>query len=173
VTGRFEADRELETGSFDLILAAHVIEHVADPRRFVERAAELLAPGGLLVVATPNWNSADARRLREHWGGNHFPRHWTLYEERTLRQLADAVGLEVQRIDYQPNPIFWIWTCHSWFRDRFPRRRWPDRMFPPVGIFSPSLHAFVLQTVFTVLDVVLLRLTGKTASMAAELRKPS
>ncbi len=96
ITGRFEVDHELEPGSFDLILAAHVIEHVDDPKGFAERAAELLAPGGLFVVATPNWNSADARKLREHWGGNHFPRHWTLYEEKTLSALAQAVGLETR-----------------------------------------------------------------------------
>jgi 2-polyprenyl-3-methyl-5-hydroxy-6-metoxy-1,4-benzoquinol methylase len=172
VTGRFEIDHELEAGTFDLILAAHVIEHVDDPKRFAVRAAELLAPGGLFVVATPNWNSADARRLKEHWGGNHFPRHWTLYDENTLGWLADTVGLTVERIEYQPNPIFWIWSCHSWLRDRFPKRRWPDRAFPPVDIFLPSTQAFLLQSTFTLLDVALRALTGRTASMAAELRKP-
>src|SRR5919106_3378525 len=61
VTGRFELDEELEAGSFDLILALHVIEHVDDPRGFAQRASDLLAPGGLFVLTTPNWDSADAR----------------------------------------------------------------------------------------------------------------
>jgi hypothetical protein len=126
----------------------------------------------LFVVATPNWDSADARRLREHWGGNHFPRHWTLYDERTLRALAAVVGLEVDRVEYQPNPIFWIWSCHSWLRSRLPGRHWPDRAFPPVDIFAPSPQAFILQSAFTVVDLLLRGLTGKTGSMAAELRKP-
>jgi SAM-dependent methyltransferase len=173
VTGRFERDRELEAGSFDLILALHVIEHVDDPDAFARRAAELLAPGGLFFVATPNWDSVDARRLRGHWGGNHFPRHWTLYDERTLRQLADSVGLSLDRVEYQPNPIFWVWSCHSWLRDRFPRRRWPDRAFPPVAIFESSPRSFVLLSAFTALDVGLRRLTGRTASVAVELRKPA
>lgn len=171
VTGRFETDTELEAGSFDLILAAHVIEHVDDPLGFARRAAELLAPGGLFAVATPNWNSADARRLRSHWGGNHFPRHWTLYEEATLRRVAELVGLEVDRVEYQPNPIFWVWSCHSWLRARFPGRRWPDRLFPPVRIFDDSLRSFVLLTTFTLLDVVQRRVTGRTASIAVEFRK--
>jgi 2-polyprenyl-3-methyl-5-hydroxy-6-metoxy-1,4-benzoquinol methylase len=172
VAGRFEVDRELEEGAFDLILAAHVIEHVEDPVGFAERAAALLAPGGMFVIATPNWDSVDARRLRGEWGGNHFPRHWALYDERTVRWLADAVGLLVERIEYQPNPIFWIWSCHAWLRARFPGRRWPDRLFPPVRIFAPSLQSFALQSLFTMLDVALHRVTGRTASMAAELRKP-
>ena len=95
VTGRFELDRELERGTFDLILASHVVEHVDDPRAFAQRAADLLAPNGLFVLATPNWDSADARRFRGHWGGNHFPRHWTLYEERTMHGLAELIGLQV------------------------------------------------------------------------------
>lgn len=172
VTGRFEVDEELEPATFDLILALHVIEHVEDPERFARRAAELLAPGGMLVVATPNWDSADARRFAGHWGGNHFPRHWTLYDEQTIGELATAVGLEVERIEYQPNPIFWVWTCHSFLRDRLPGRRWPDRAFPPVGIFGGSVQSLALQTAFTIVDLLLRRATGRTASMAVELRKP-
>ncbi len=172
VAGRFETDTELEPGGFDLILAYHVIEHVDDPEGFARRAAELLAPGGLFVVATPNWDSADARRLRGHWGGNHFPRHWTLYDEPTLRELAGSTGLETDFVEYQPNPIFWVWSAHSWLSARFPNRRWPDRAFPPVAIFDPTLRSFVLQSAFTVADVVLKRVTGRTASIAVGLRKP-
>ena len=149
-----------------------MIEHVDDPEGFARRAAELLAPGGLLVVATPNWDSADARRFGRHWGGNHFPRHWTLYDEPTIRALADSAGLEVARLEYQPNPIFWVWTAHSWLKGRFPGQRWPGRVFPPVRIFAPSLGSFVLLSGFTLLDLALLRVTGRTASMSVELRKP-
>jgi SAM-dependent methyltransferase len=172
VTGRFEVDTELEPGSFDLILAFHVIEHVDGPKAFAARAAELLAPGGLFVVATPNWDSLDARRFKGHWGGNHFPRHWTLYDERTLGALAESLDLAVERVEYQPNPIFWVWTCHSWLKGRFPGRRWPDRAFPPVGIFESSPKSFLLQSAFTAVDMVLGRVTGRTGSMALELRKP-
>ena len=172
VSGRFELDTELEPGSFDLIVAFHVIEHVDDPERFARRAAELLAPAGVFAVATPNWDSADARRFRGRWGGNHFPRHWALYDETTIAVLAQSIGLEVERVDYQPNPIFWVWTCHAWLRGRFPHRTWPDRAFPPVGIFAPSVQSFVLLSAFTVVDVILRLLTGRTASMAVEMRKP-
>ncbi len=172
VTGRFEVDHELESGTFDVILAFHVIEHVDDPQAFARRAANLLAPGGLFVVTTPNWDSADARQFKGHWGGNHFPRHWTLYDKVALSHLALDMRLQMERVDYQPNPIFWVWTCHSWLRDRFPRRRWPDRVFPSVGIFTPSLWTFLLQSMFTALDLMLRRITGKTASIAVEMRKP-
>jgi len=40
--------------AFDVILNMEVIEHVADPGGFVRACAQLLAPGGLMVVATLN-----------------------------------------------------------------------------------------------------------------------
>ena len=40
-------------GQYDLVTAMEVIEHVADPARFVADLAERLAPGGLLILSTP------------------------------------------------------------------------------------------------------------------------
>jgi 2-polyprenyl-6-hydroxyphenyl methylase/3-demethylubiquinone-9 3-methyltransferase len=39
---------------FDLVTSMEVIEHVADPGAFVAGLAEALAPGGLMVLSTPN-----------------------------------------------------------------------------------------------------------------------
>src|SRR5690242_7177080 len=44
---------ELE-GRFDLITCMEVIEHVADPAAFVGALGKRLAPGGLLIMSTPN-----------------------------------------------------------------------------------------------------------------------
>ena len=43
-----------EGARFDLVLNMEVIEHVADPAQFLRDTAALLAPGGLMSVATLN-----------------------------------------------------------------------------------------------------------------------
>src|SRR5919112_6695941 len=39
---------------FDVVLAMEVVEHVADVKLFVERCAEMVNPGGLMIAATIN-----------------------------------------------------------------------------------------------------------------------
>jgi 2-polyprenyl-6-hydroxyphenyl methylase/3-demethylubiquinone-9 3-methyltransferase len=41
-------------GQFDLVTSMEVIEHVADPAVFIAALAARLAPGGLLILSTPN-----------------------------------------------------------------------------------------------------------------------
>jgi 2-polyprenyl-6-hydroxyphenyl methylase / 3-demethylubiquinone-9 3-methyltransferase len=44
----------VEGRAFDLITSLEVIEHVTDPAGFVAGLAKALAPGGLLILSTPN-----------------------------------------------------------------------------------------------------------------------
>ncbi|MGQ2991005.1 MAG: bifunctional 2-polyprenyl-6-hydroxyphenol methylase/3-demethylubiquinol 3-O-methyltransferase UbiG [Brevundimonas sp.] len=45
---------EAGAGPFDVVLTLEVIEHVADPEAFVRACSRLIAPGGMMVVATLN-----------------------------------------------------------------------------------------------------------------------
>ena len=155
VDGRFEVDTELERGSFDLILACHVIEHVDDPERL--RAPRLRAAGARRACSsshTPNWDSADARRFRGHWGGNHFPRHWTLYDEATLRALAqlDRAGDRARRVPAEPDLLGLDLPLVA--ARALPR---PPLARPPVpagrDLRRLDLRSFVLLSTFTVVDL--------------------
>lgn len=49
------AEHVLKTGErFDVVLNTEVVEHVADPEQLMKECADLVMPGGILVVATLN-----------------------------------------------------------------------------------------------------------------------
>lgn len=52
--GTAEALEAEGAGPFDVILNMEVIEHVADPGEYLRTCSRLLAPGGLMIVATLN-----------------------------------------------------------------------------------------------------------------------
>ncbi|MCS6902037.1 MAG: class I SAM-dependent methyltransferase [Myxococcales bacterium] len=47
-------DLDLPRGAYDVITLWHVLEHVLEPRKVVERCYALLKPGGIFAVAVPN-----------------------------------------------------------------------------------------------------------------------
>ena len=58
-------------GQFDLVTSLEVIEHVADPAAFVKALARRLAPGGLMILSTPNqtaWSKLLTITLAEGFG---------------------------------------------------------------------------------------------------------
>jgi 2-polyprenyl-6-hydroxyphenyl methylase/3-demethylubiquinone-9 3-methyltransferase len=48
------AVESLRLAPFDLVTSMEVIEHVSDPALFVRSLAACLAPGGLMILSTPN-----------------------------------------------------------------------------------------------------------------------
>ncbi|QNK00374.1 class I SAM-dependent methyltransferase [Dyella telluris] len=79
-------------GDFDVVTTSHVIEHVHDPRRFVEQMFALLRPGGRLWIATPNAQSLGHRHFGHAWRGLEPPRHITVLTQRALRELLESTG---------------------------------------------------------------------------------
>lgn len=47
---------QLGDGKVDLALSFHVIEHVTDPVAYLRAMRQLVRPGGLAVILTPNWD---------------------------------------------------------------------------------------------------------------------
>lgn len=77
----------------DVIAAWHVLEHLRDPWRLLDAAAERLAVGGALVLALPNPGALQFRLLGRRWVHVDAPRHLHLIPPDVLRQRAEAAGL--------------------------------------------------------------------------------
>src|SRR5258708_38378540 len=52
---------QIGIGSYDLVTAIEVIEHVESPTGFFRNVGRLLTPGGIAVITTPNVDSLPAR----------------------------------------------------------------------------------------------------------------
>jgi 2-polyprenyl-3-methyl-5-hydroxy-6-metoxy-1,4-benzoquinol methylase len=79
---------------FDVIALWHSLEHLPRPWEVIKRAAERLAPGGILLIAIPNIESYDFLELKKDWLHLDTPRHLFFYTGRSLEKLCLANGLE-------------------------------------------------------------------------------
>ena len=161
--GRIE-EVDLPAGSFDFVTLFQVIEHVSDPEATLRALARLLAPGGVLVVETPNVRSLDARLFRRrYWGGYHFPRHWNLFDREGLARLGRGCGLEPVRLETFVCAVFWIYPFHHWLREKgLPR--------PIYRFFWPASNPLLLAA-FTAVDMLLAPL-GLSANLRGVFRRP-
>jgi SAM-dependent methyltransferase len=89
-----------QMGEWAAVVFWHSLEHLRAPAAALDRAAELLAPGGLLVVAIPNRASWQARCFGERWFALDLPRHLVHLPADALTDGLLARGLRVERVSY-------------------------------------------------------------------------
>jgi 2-polyprenyl-3-methyl-5-hydroxy-6-metoxy-1,4-benzoquinol methylase len=81
---------------FDAIIAFEVLEHVLSPRAFFETAALHLAPGGFLVLSTPNLDFG-SRIGFDRWAGfNKSFEHVFFFSPAVLERYASRTGFRVR-----------------------------------------------------------------------------
>ena len=115
VNGNVETDvAQLRDNGHDLIIMRQLIEHLRNPRLAVKNLARKLAPGGLMIIDTPNRGGLDYRLFRkQHWGGYHVPRHFHLFTQQSLVQVIEDAGLTIQRKGFLPSMGFWILSLRN------------------------------------------------------------
>ena len=91
-------DVDVAPASLDVVALIGTIEHLADPVATLRRAAELLAPGGYLLVTTLDIEGV----LRQfEWKP---PEHLFYFSFRTLATVLEATGFEVAWRRW-----YWVW----------------------------------------------------------------
>jgi 2-polyprenyl-3-methyl-5-hydroxy-6-metoxy-1,4-benzoquinol methylase len=93
---------------YDVIISQDVIEHVADPRAYLETLIALVRPGALLVIGTPNAQVVDMDAPDQHIHMLHQPYHRHILSLDALVVLAKEVGLEIAQVKhgFQGNSAF-------------------------------------------------------------------
>lgn len=77
----------------DVIAIWHVLEHLPNPVKFLEAAANNLKPGGVLVIAMPNPDAWQFKVMGRHWPHLDAPRHLTFIPEAWITRQASLLGL--------------------------------------------------------------------------------
>ncbi len=74
------------------------LEQVADPASLLGELANLLRPGGILVLEVPNFDSDDARRLGADWDHANTGEHRVHFSPEGLARLVTAAGLQLEHV---------------------------------------------------------------------------
>lgn len=94
------AEVEDVDGEWAAIVFWHSLEHLRRPGASIAHAAKLLAPAGLLVIATPNAGSLQARVFGNRWFGLDVPRHLVHVPAPALLARLRAEGLQIERVSH-------------------------------------------------------------------------
>lgn len=87
---------------FDVAIVNHTLEHVPEPRQFLEEVRRILAPGGVAIVGVPNFGSLMSSLMRARWAGLLPDQHLWHFTPKTLGLLLQRAGYEVAQISVEP-----------------------------------------------------------------------
>jgi SAM-dependent methyltransferase len=117
------ADLADHVGKYDIVSMNHVLEHVVYPHTMLERARDLLRPGGFVIGQLPTVSSWENRVFGHNWGGYHYPRHLQIPSKAGLSGLLEDIGFSAVKIRSAPH----IQTTIS-LQNSLVRRGWRPRM---------------------------------------------
>jgi SAM-dependent methyltransferase len=89
-----------EGATYDAVVLWHVAEHLRAPEETVRGIAQLLRPGGVLLIAVPNFGSPEARIGRSGWFHLDVPRHLVHFTAATLTAILKSSGLRPVEVTY-------------------------------------------------------------------------
>ncbi|WP_047417698.1 bifunctional 2-polyprenyl-6-hydroxyphenol methylase/3-demethylubiquinol 3-O-methyltransferase UbiG [Cellulophaga sp. Hel_I_12] len=88
---------ELKDRTFDVITLFHVLEHLPNLNHQIFSLNNLLNPGGVLIIAVPNFKSFDAAYYKEHWAAFDVPRHLWHFSQTSISKLFTKHSLYVNK----------------------------------------------------------------------------
>jgi SAM-dependent methyltransferase len=90
-------ENKFPSSLFDVVHASHLIEHLNNPRLFMNEAFRILADDGRIFITTPNISGFQARLTGGRWRSAIFD-HLFLFSKRTLVSLLNDSGFIVEEL---------------------------------------------------------------------------
>ena len=113
----------------DLVVSFSVIEHVPDPVAFLKEIRPLLAPGGRLLLSTPNRDDLLMRRqLPEYQAFFYRQVHLFYFDAASLAATCRRAGFEV--VETRFHQRFGFSNFANWLAERRPTGRSPHPLLP-------------------------------------------
>ncbi len=84
--------------SFGVVIIKHVVEHLQDPALAISELGRVLAPGGILLLATPNLGSLLKPIKGDRWIGYQDPTHIALKEPDEWLSLIEGAGFKFRKV---------------------------------------------------------------------------
>jgi 2-polyprenyl-3-methyl-5-hydroxy-6-metoxy-1,4-benzoquinol methylase len=106
--------------SFDVVIAAEVIEHLENPRQVAREWFQILKPGGTLILSTPNNESIRslmALLVRGHYVAfldSGYPAHITALLRKDLGRILTEAGFSEVRFHFTNHGGLPKWPAVSW-----------------------------------------------------------
>lgn len=79
-------------GSFDVVLYQDVIEHIVNPVAELKKVYEILKPGGLIFIVTPDIEGVWSRMLGSFWYHYKPYEHLSYFSQKTIKLLLKQSG---------------------------------------------------------------------------------
>lgn len=93
-----------EAGSYDIVFATEVLEHVEDPALFLGEMACLLKPGGSIIITTPRKH----REFASVWDTDLPPVHLWWFTAGGISALAEKTRLHCDFVDTSKHRSTWL-----------------------------------------------------------------
>ena len=91
-----------------LITLWHVLEHQPHCVKSLQQFYRLLAPGGWLIIAVPQYKSFDAAFYKQFWAAYDLPRHLHHFSAQALVFAAQNIGFRKSKIMGMPFDAFYV-----------------------------------------------------------------
>jgi 2-polyprenyl-3-methyl-5-hydroxy-6-metoxy-1,4-benzoquinol methylase len=106
-----------ERGRYNMVASFQVLEHIAEPRAFLQHCVDLLADEGLLVISAPNGYSHFGRMSYKANILNYPPHHMGHWNAAAFQYLTCIFPLEMVDMYYEPLQAYHVnWLVRELLR---------------------------------------------------------